>query len=86
MTIPQTASADEASPQAPRRPGTSDPRDKMGFAVQEIGAGTIDAASFHDAVRHAPNRKGQRHIVVSDDAASDQDADRGITREIRTDR
>jgi len=45
---------------------TSDPRDKMGFAVQEIGAGTIDAAGiFHDAVHHAPNRKGQTLVWVS---------------------
>jgi hypothetical protein len=46
--------------------GRSDPRDRMGFAVQEIGAGTIDAAGiFHDAVRHAPNRKGQTLVWVS---------------------
>lgn len=46
--------------------GTSDPRDKMGFAVQEIGAGTVDTAGgFHDAVRHAPNRNGQTLVWVS---------------------
>jgi hypothetical protein len=46
--------------------GTSDPRDKTGFAVQEIWAGTLDAAgSFHDAVRHSPNRKGQTLVWVS---------------------
>jgi F5/8 type C domain len=46
--------------------GTTDPRDKMGFAVKEIGVGTVDAAGiFHDVVRHAPNRKGQTLVWVS---------------------
>jgi len=44
----------------------SDARDAMGFAVQEIEAGIIDAAGrFHDTVRHAPNRQGQTLVWVS---------------------
>ena len=46
--------------------GSDDPRDAIGFAVQEIEAGTIDTAGrFHDVVRHAPNRKGQTLVWVS---------------------
>jgi F5/8 type C domain len=46
--------------------GSADPRDAIGFAVEEMEAGTIDAAGrFHDAVRHAPNRNGQTVVWVS---------------------
>ncbi len=44
----------------------SDARDSIGFAVREIDAGTIDASGrFHDAVRHAANRKRQTLVWVS---------------------
>jgi hypothetical protein len=47
-------------------PGANDPRDRAGFAVREIGAGTIDAAGrFRDAVRHAPARQRQTLVWVS---------------------
>jgi hypothetical protein len=57
--------------------GASDPRDRIGFAVQEIGAGTIDAAGrFRDTVRHAPNRRRQTLVSVSSTDPWHRESDR----------
>jgi hypothetical protein len=37
--------------------GSSDPRDCVGYAIDEIGIGTIDSRGFHDLVVHSPNKK-----------------------------
>lgn len=43
-----------------------DVRDRLGFAVYEVGLGTIDGAGhFVDEVRHAPDRHAQTTIYVS---------------------
>jgi hypothetical protein len=45
---------------------THDVRDRLGYAVREIYAGTIDAEGrFHDAVNHAPNKERQTAVYVS---------------------
>src|SRR5436190_16044064 len=37
-----------------------DVRDHLGFAMREIGAGTLDSGkNFHDVMRHAPDRRKQ---------------------------
>jgi hypothetical protein len=44
----------------------NDPRDRIGFAIREIRAGTVDRAGrFRDAVRHARNRVAQTIVWVS---------------------
>ena len=44
----------------------TDVRDRLGFAVREIGFGHQDAAGvFHDAVRHAASHDDQTHTHVS---------------------
>lgn len=45
--------------------GASDPRDRLGFAVREVGFGRRDAAGFHDAVTHAASHGGQSIAHVS---------------------
>ena len=46
--------------------GNGDPRDSVGFAIREIGLGTLDnAGHFHDLVRHGPSREKQSAILVS---------------------
>ena len=45
--------------------GSRDPRDSVGVAVRELFAGTIDAAGFHDAVRHGRSARKQTRILVS---------------------
>ena len=37
--------------------GSSDPRDCLGFAIDEVGVGTLAGSAFHDLVVHAPNHK-----------------------------
>ncbi|MEP6570348.1 MAG: discoidin domain-containing protein [Acidobacteriota bacterium] len=45
---------------------TRDIRDRLGYAVREIYAGTIDSdGSLYDEVSHAPNKKRQTAIYVS---------------------
>ena len=45
---------------------SGDPRDSLGFALREIGIGTLDhAGRFHDLVRHGISRNGQSAILVS---------------------
>lgn len=54
----------ETSGQAP--PNANDPRDALGYAVREVFIGTLDAAgSFHDVVRHGPQRDRQTRFFVS---------------------
>ncbi len=46
--------------------GSADPRDRLGFAVGELGLGTTSADGvFHDVVRHAVDRFHQTLIFVS---------------------
>lgn len=45
---------------------TADIRDRVGFAVRELSAGTIDALGrFHDRLRRGPDRRKQTIIHVS---------------------
>jgi len=47
-------------------PGAGDVRDGLGYAVREVGLGTLDGrGGFHDLVRHAPDGKRQTPIYVS---------------------
>ena len=39
------------------KPGSSDPRDCVGYAIAEAGFGTLDNGNFRDAVEHRPDRK-----------------------------
>ncbi|MEP6698715.1 MAG: discoidin domain-containing protein [Verrucomicrobiota bacterium] len=45
---------------------SNDPRDRAGFAIRELGIGSIESAgSFCDEVRHRPDHRGQTVIYVS---------------------
>jgi hypothetical protein len=45
---------------------SNDIRDRLGFAIREIELGNVDShGSFHDYVRHAPDRHRQTVIYVS---------------------
>ena len=47
-------------------PGSTDIRDRLGFAIREISLGMIDdAGAFQDAMRHAPNNKSQTVVSTS---------------------
>lgn len=46
--------------------GAADPRDRLGYAVREVGFGTLAADGvFHDLVRHAPSHADQTFTHVS---------------------
>ncbi len=64
-------------------PGTGhDPRDALGFAIREIGLGTIGRdGAFHDAVRHARTNHGQTNIYVSSTDPWHRSSDRDIDTE-----
>jgi hypothetical protein len=53
----------QASGTAP--PGSTDVRDGLGYAVREVGFGTLQADGFHDAVRHAASHDDQTYTHVS---------------------
>lgn len=53
----------ESSGQPPA--GSRDLRDGLGFAIREIGVGTLTGAAFHDLVRHAPQRHEQSATYAS---------------------
>jgi len=44
--------------------GSGDPRNCLGFAIDEVGIGTLSGSSFHDLVVHKPN-KGQTVTYAS---------------------
>ena len=47
-------------------PGAGDVRDRLGYAVREIGLGTLDRrGTFYDLMRHAPDGRRQTPIYVS---------------------
>lgn len=46
-------------------PGAADVRDRLGYAVREVGFGTLGPDGFHDAVRHAASHDGQTFTHVS---------------------
>ncbi len=54
----------ESSGTAP--PGSTDIRDRIGFAIREISLGVVDGGgTFHDEITHAPNNKIQTVIYTS---------------------
>jgi hypothetical protein len=70
IETPQTSSA-----------ATSDVRDRLGFAVRELYAGSIDAqGKFHDRVRHGANRWKQTiiHVSSTDPWHRETDLDEGV--------
>src|SRR5262249_47802724 len=44
-----------------------DPRDCVGFAIAEIGIGTLQSSTFHDLVVHRPNNRQTRTYASSVD-------------------
>jgi len=61
-------------------PGAHDPRDALGYAIREIGLGTIGPDGvFHDAIDHAPRGADQTNIYTSSTdpwhRSSDRDPD-----------
>ncbi|HEX7757971.1 MAG TPA: discoidin domain-containing protein [Caulobacteraceae bacterium] len=60
-----TAPASTADPHA-ADPRDADPRDAMGYAIGEVGFGTLGFdGALRDVVRHGPGRHGQSVIYVS---------------------
>lgn len=47
--------------------GTSDPRNKMGYAINEIGVGTLSGGTFHDLVTHSADQNQTAVYVSSTD-------------------
>ena len=45
--------------------GAGDIRDRLGYAIREIGLGTQDRRGFHDLVRHTPDGRHQTPVYVS---------------------
>ena len=59
------------------RPATGDIRERLGFAVRELFAGTIDdAGRFHDRIRHGLDQKQQTIIHVSSTDPWHRESDR----------
>jgi hypothetical protein len=59
------------------RTATADIRDRLGFAVRELYAGTIDeSGNFHDRLRHGSNRTGQTIMHVSSTDPWHRESDR----------
>jgi len=57
-------------------PGSSDPRDSLGFALREMFVGTLDRAGrFHDMVRHGAGASRQSWMLVSSTDPWHRDAD-----------
>ena len=49
----------------PRSLAGIDQRDRVGYAMREVGVGRMDGVAFHDWVRHAPRRLAQTTIYAS---------------------
>jgi hypothetical protein len=66
---------DEGSRTAP--PGATDPRDRMGYAVREVGFGRMEGGVFRDLTRHAPSHDKQTltHVSSTDPWHRAQDRD-----------
>jgi len=47
------------------RPHSADPRDCVGYAIDEIGLGTLQDGNFNDLVRHAPDNRRQTVTYAS---------------------
>jgi hypothetical protein len=47
--------------------GSGDPRDCVGFAIDELGVGTVSGSKFTDFVKHAPNKSQSRTYASSTD-------------------
>jgi hypothetical protein len=57
--------------------GAGDPRDSVGFALREIGIGTLDhAGRFHDLLRHGTSRGSQSAVLVSSTDPWHRESDR----------
>ena len=46
-------------------PGSHDPRDSLGYAIREVGFGSLINGHFIDAVKHTPSGADQTQITVS---------------------
>lgn len=64
-------------------PGSTDRRDRLGYAVSEVELGFTDRQGrLHDLVRHAPTRSGQTviHVSSTDPWHRSTDIDRGTVQ------
>ena len=62
-------------------PGSNDPRDRLGFAMREVYAGSINArGEFRDRIRHGADRHGQTiiHVSSTDPWHRESDLDQGV--------
>ena len=60
---------------------SNDPRDRLGFAVREVYAGSISAmGEFRDRIRHGADRRGQTivHVSSTDPWHRESDLDEGV--------
>ncbi len=57
-------------------PGSTDVRDRLGYALHEIHVGTIENRRFHDEVKHAPDNATQSHVYVSSTDPWHREADK----------
>ncbi|HJP69076.1 MAG TPA: discoidin domain-containing protein, partial [Sphingomicrobium sp.] len=61
--------------------GAGDIRDRLGFAIGEVGFGKWDNNSFKDVVRHAPDGAAQTQITVSSTDPWHRESDRDLNAE-----
>ena len=63
-------------------PGANDIRDRLGFAIAEVGFGTLSSSGgIEDIVRHVPNGAAQTQITVSSTDPWHRQSDRDVNAE-----